>query len=455
MRAHFLKLLDTLLRNFWFLPGLMMAGGIGLYGLAASFNGTHWVQVLKENGIIYAGGVGEARAILTVVAQTMVAIASLSFATVAVVLTLATSQFGHRLIRSFMRDKPTQFAFGVFIATFIYCLLVLHAVRGAGPDATLPGLSVSIAFYLAVVAGATLIFFTHHVAQMIAAPSVIAEVGEEMDATIDRAWPEEPPQPLRNVEAGALDALLEKIERDGTPVYGAAPGYIQTLDTTGLVALAAEHEAVIELTRRPGDYLFDGSMVARVWPGESGSDKLAARICKSMVIGKHRTPVQDLQFAFNQIAEIAVRAMSPALNDPFTALDCVNRIGAGIARLARRNAPSPCQVGDDGQLRLIIKPVGFEELVNAAFTPVRNYSRESVIVTLQMLRAIEELAPLLGSDSQRRAVALQAALIRRGADGGLAEAHDREATQLAYENVLRKLGFSEKDLPPAREVMLK
>lgn len=454
MRARLLKLVDTLLRNFWFLPGLMMAGGIGLYLLADAFNTSHWVRVLQRNGVIYSGGFAEAQTILTVIAQTMVAIASLSFATVAVVLTLATSQFGHRLVRSFMRDKPTQFAFGIFVTTFIYALLVLYAVSDAGAGAAVPGLSVSIAFYLAVTAGATLIYFTHHIAQMIAAPSVIAEVGEEMDLTIDRAWPPRAGDVRHTIDAEAMQAVRRQLDDDSVVVHCAGPGYIQTLDTTGLTILATECDVVIEMLRRPGDYLFDGTPIARVSPSRRCDRKLAGKVRQSMVIGKHRTPVQDLRFAFNQIAEIAVRAMSPALNDPFTALDCVNRIGAGIGRLAVREEPSAFQCDANGQVRLIIEPVGFEEVVGAAFTPVRNYSRESVIVTLQMLHALRELAPRLQNGDQRRAVALQAALIRRGADEGLSEAHDRQSAQEAYQSVLRNLRICEADLPPARQICL-
>jgi uncharacterized membrane protein len=256
------------------------------------------------------------------------------------------------------------------------------------------------------------------------------------------------------IDAEAMQAVRRQLDDDSVVVHCAGPGYIQTLDTTGLTILATECDVVIEMLRRPGDYLFDGTPIARVSPSRRCDRKLAGKVRQSMVIGKHRTPVQDLRFAFNQIAEIAVRAMSPALNDPFTALDCVNRIGAGIGRLAVREEPSAFQCDANGQVRLIIEPVGFEEVVGAAFTPVRNYSRESVIVTLQMLHALREMAPRLQNEDQRRAVALQAALIRRGADEGLSEAHDRQSAQEAYQSVLRNLRICEADLPPARQICL-
>lgn len=165
-----------------------------------------------------------------------------------------------------------------------------------------------------------------------------------------------------------------------------------------------------------------------------------------MALGNRRTPVQDIRFAFNQLAEIAVRAMSPALNDPFTALDCINRIGAGIGRMAQRNDPPAYRIDSDKQLRLIISPVSFTELVENAFTPVRNYSRGSVIVTLQMLRTISELAPLLRNDTQRRALVQQATLIHRGAEEGLVDAHDRKTAQDAHQHVLDRLGLKASDL---------
>lgn len=438
MRAWLLKLADLLPRNFWFLPSLMMLGAIGLYLFADSVDQSHLSDVLQRYGIVYAGSLAQARTILSVIAETMIAIASLTFTTVVVVLTLASGQFGHRLVRSFMHDKLTQCALGMFVTTFVYSVLVLHSSQPVGAHGAAPPLTISIAFYLAIASGAMLVYFTHHISQMIAAPSVIFEVGTEIDATIDRTYPA-----LQNHRsppvAGAMDEILEQLERHGAAVAGTATGYIQTLDMIGLIAAAAQCDATVELTRRPGDYLYAGSVVARIWPANR-RDALAAKIRDSMVVGPRRTPVQDLRFAFNQLAEIAVRAMSPALNDPFTAMDCVNRIGAGISRLAQQAPPSAYQTDAGGKLRLVIRPVTFTETVHSALTPVRNYSRESVIVTLQMLHALQELAPLLCDEGQRAAIAEQATLIRRGADAGLAEAADRQVVQAEYEIAMRLLG---------------
>ncbi len=431
----------------------MIACTVGIYWFSVAFNASHWVHVLQQHYVLYSGGFSEAKTILTVIAETMVTIASLVFTTVGVVITLATSQFGHRLIRSFMRDKFTQFAFGIFVSTFIYALLVLYTVRNSGEGASVHALSVSIAFYLAIIAGVTLIYFTNHIAQMISAPTVIADVGREMDETIDRTWPEDPS--VRSAEGapgeesldtGQVDTTVEQIKQDGTPIHSPRSGYIQTLDSSGLIDLAVEHQAVIKMICRPGDYLFAGTSVAQAWPADR-SRELSHKIFQHIVIGKRRTPVQDLRFAFNQIAEIEVRAMSPALNDPFTALDCVNRIGAGLARLARHTEPSPWRTDENGRLRLFIQPVSFNELVDSVFSPIRNYSRESVIVTMQMLNVLEELAPLLCNDEQRRAVAIEATLIQRGAEEGLLETHDLESAQIAYERVLDKLNVSAEDLP--------
>jgi uncharacterized membrane protein len=446
MRARLLKLIDTLFRNFWFLPGLMMICAIGIFLLADAFNDTHWVYVLQQNGIFYSGGLNEAKTILQVIAETMVAIASLAFATVGVVLTLATSQFGHRLIRSFMRDKPTQFCFGIFVSTFIYSLLVLYELHKDKAHINIPALSVSVAFFLAIVAGAVLIYFTNHIAQMISAPSVIAEVGGEMDETIDRTWPEEPPRLARFLTEEKIDTALERIKREGLSVQSGKQGYIQTLDAVDLLEFATEQEVIIKMDCRPGDYLYIGNPVALVWPADKKGAKWTNKIHKSMVVGKRRTPIQDLRFAFNQLAEIEVRAMSPALNDPFTALDCVNRICAGISRLAQRTEPTSWKTDSDGHLRLFIKSVSFDELLNAAFMPMRNYSRKSAIVTLQMLHALNELAPSLQTDEQRQAIAFQAGLILDGANEGLLEGHDRDAAQSAYQKVLQNLNISPEDL---------
>jgi uncharacterized membrane protein len=302
-----------------------------------------------------------------------------------------------------------------------------------------------MAFYLAIAAGATLIYFTHHISWLIEAPSVIAEVGEEIDATIDRERARDR-RALPLTRAREREAAREMPAEEGAQLPAPTSGYIQTLDADGLVVLARDAEVVIEMLAKPGDYVFAGGAIAQVWPGPEGGARaeLARKLRENMVVGKRRTPVQDLSFAFNQVAEIAVRAMSPALNDPFTALDCVNRIGAGFARLAKHAEPSPYLRDGSGRLRVVIQPVRFDELVAGTLAPVRNYARASVIVTLQMLRVLENLAPLLRTEAQRRVVAREATLIRRGADAsdGLAAAEDRHTTQLRYEAVLRALGLT-------------
>jgi uncharacterized membrane protein len=439
MRARLLELLYLLTRNFWVLPGAMLACAIGLYAFSITFNGSGWVAALRHYDLIYAGGMDGARQILTVVAETMVAIASLVFASVLVVLTLATSQFGQRLIGSFMRDKTLQFGFGIFVGTYVYCLIVLHLMRGA---AHVPRLSVSVGFYLAIVAGATLIYLTHHISKMVEAPSVIAEVGRELDAVIEVTYPSGEAEP----EAEPKEApAAEHPAGRGGEVRSQASGYIQTLDARGLVEFAAAREVVIELLVRPGDYIFAGTPFAEVWPAARCKGGLRAAIGEHMVIGDRRTTAQDLRFAFNQLAEIAVRAMSPALNDPFTALDCVNRIGAGLTRLATRRELPVMRHDAAGQVRVITRPVGFAEAVETAFTPVRNYTRASVIVTLQMLEVIGALAPLLANAEQRRALALQAILIRAGADSGLHADYDRKRVRRVCQRALDRLGVSEAD----------
>jgi uncharacterized membrane protein len=210
---------------------------------------------------------------------------------------------------------------------------------------------------------------------------------------------------------------------------------------------------MIELRCRPGDYLFIGSEIARITLAERGKP-LGHDIHDSMVIGTSRTPMQDVCFAFNQVAEIAVRAMSPGMNAPYTAMDCINRIGAGLARLARRQERASLRTDDDDRPRLIVRPVSFAEAAVNALAEVRNYSCASVIMTLQMLHMIQELAPLLQNGYQRRVMAREATLIRLGAQQSLAAEHDRHVAQAEYEIAMRRLGaepeFQSKSATPWR-----
>jgi uncharacterized membrane protein len=279
---------------------------------------------------------------------------------------------------------------------------------------------------------------------------VIAGVYAELTGAIDRLFPErlgtEEP-----VEAAPED-LPADFERDARAFSTQQDGYVQAVDGERLLALASEHDLVIRLERRPGHYVLAGATLARVWPGERAGDRLAAEIEAAFVRGEQRTPAQDLEFAVNQLVEVAVRALSPGVNDPFTAITCIDRLGSALSRLARRAVPSPFRHDEANVLRVVAYPTSFPAVVDAAFNQIRQYGRSSAAVTIRLLEVIAEVAGVVTEPDDRAALRRHAAMIERGSREGLAEEDDRGDVEERYRNVLRVL---REDAPadPAREAL--
>lgn len=339
MKALLLNYWDRLRSSFWFVPAAMacLAAALALSAVAIDeAAGDDWLQRL---GWGYSGGAEGASLLLGTVAGSMIAIAGTVFSMTLVAMSLASSQLGPRLLRNFMRDTANQVVLGTFVATFVYSLLVLRTIRRADEVAFVPHLSVSIGVLLAMVSIGVLIYFIHHVSVSIQADEVIAHVGRELEDGIDRLFPGHLGQPGGETSDPPNPAGLPAVfAREARPVGAAEDGYLQLIDGDALMALASRADLLLQLERRPGHYLVKGQTMVMVWPGDRVTDALVDQLNDAFVFGNQRTATQDVEFSLHQLVEIAVRALSPGINDPFTAIACVDRLGSALCRLARRDA---------------------------------------------------------------------------------------------------------------------
>lgn len=416
MRARLIEIYESARSSFWFLPGVMMLIGVLLFVVTLAVDRSGFMRSTSQT-FFYSGGATNAINLLQTLTGAMVAIATVVFSTLMLVLTLATGQFGHRLIRSFMRDRANQAVLGIFLSTFVYCMLVFHMVGNDPNNQFVPGFSITVGFALAIFATATLVYFTHHMASLIAAPEVLETVAVELDAAIDNLYPETED----NEDHAPIAAPDESVS---TVIRAREGGYVQAVDLKGLAHFANEYDCLIESSASYGEYVLPGGQIARVF-GASLDDDARAEAAEFYIVGKKRLTERDLLFAVNQIAEIAARALSPAINDPFTALDCINRVGLSLARVAARPLPDEGHYCD-GQLRVIMRLPGFAEMMDAAFVPIRNFGRSSVITSREMLRVIAKLAEVTGRSAEHQALRRHADVIRAAAANGLSEARDIE-----------------------------
>jgi uncharacterized membrane protein len=414
--------------GLWVVPALMTIGALALALLTLSLDhavGDRWLGAFA--GILTIGPEG-ARSVLSTVAGSMITVASLVFSMTLVTLQLASSQLGPRLITRFMRDHVNQVVLGTFIATFLYALLVLQTVT-QGEQAFVPHVSVTAALFLTLASLGWLVYFIHHVADSIQADTVIAEVAEDLRAALDRMYPrlaarEPATWATRPVPADVLAAPSAFIR---------APkgGYVQAIGTHALLDLAREHDLVIEIDRRPGHFVIAGRPLMRAWPSARVSEAVAEAAAREVVLGPKRTPTQDVEFSIHALVEIAVRALSPGINDPRTAMTGIDHLAAALAHLLRCGERSPLLHDRDGALRLISNPTTFEEAIEAALSPIRQAANGHVGVLIRLIEALVVLAEIAATDRYLAALARHGDMLRRACRGSIAEKDDRADAERA------------------------
>ena len=285
---------------------------------------------------------------LGAVASSTIGVAGTVFSITIAALSLAAGQMGPRLLRNFTKDRANQITLGTFLGTFSYALMVLRSVRTHSEGEFVPHVSLSVGILLAFVCVATLVYFVNHMAGRINVDTVIELVSQDVSAALERLGKDEPDPAPPN----------PAFWRDAEPVVDPRRGYLQQLDHEGLATWAAEHKASIRLLSRPGDYVFPGAPIALVLPRTEGVD---AAIQDATALGPERASSADVEFAVRQLVEVAVRALSPGINDPHTAMSVLERLGASLCELVPRYLPSGVSI-KNGKPVLLVPSVDYAGL---------------------------------------------------------------------------------------------
>jgi uncharacterized membrane protein len=430
---------EALRSSLWFVPALMIVVAAGLSFVCIALDRGETQQLIVKTGWVWGGGPDGAREVLSTIAGSMITVAGVVFSITIVAFQLASSQFGPRLLHNFMRDTGNQVVLGTFIATFLYSLLVLRTVRGEGNDEFVPYLSVALAIVLAVVSLGVLIYFIHHVSVSIQAAHVIAVVNDELVRAIERLFPQ------KLGHAAAMDSLSQEAVLPETfastahPIAAADSGYLQTIDTDKLMAVAKAHNLLLDLHCRPGHFVEQNRSFMRAWPAGQVNEQVTKQIDAAFIWGPERTLTQDVEFAVNQLVEVAVRALSPGINDPFTAIRCIDRLGAVLCQLTERVMPSPYRYDDTDTLRVIVPPVTFASVTDAAFNQIRQYGGTSVAVTIRLLECLAAVAAHTYREEDRAALLRHAVMIEQDSHEGIPQEHDLRDVQERFQAVVRAL----------------
>ena len=393
---------ERLRSSFWMIPALMMALAMGLAQLMLFLDEVTTLSTLPGLSWMGLKDPDSARSLLTTIAASTITVAGTVFSITMVALTLASNQFGPRLVRNFMRDRGTQIALGIFLATFIYALMVLRGINAVDDPAASHDLSVHTAVVLSVLSIAFLVYFIHNVALSIQVDNVTFHINREFSAAIDQHYPTE-----RKFDKRVQCFPPEKLNlgENYLSIFARESGYLLAVDKLALVAWAAKHNCCIRLDWHPGSYINHWSRVARIYepPRQLDSEKITDTINDGMSVGALPTAEQDMVYSIHQLAQIAVRALSPGINDPFTAYSCIDRLVDGIGKVLQRPELPNCFHDEKGELRLVTTVLSFADLLDAAFDEIREYGRESGVVMRHLLNALRDLAEICTRKNDIRA----------------------------------------------------
>ncbi len=412
MLPRLLTIWENVRTSLWALPLAMMA-----LAAVAAISATGISIRVGEDPVwfLYSGEARDAPGFLSNLVTATITLATLAISITMVVLTLAAQQLGPRLIRIFMSDRRTQIMLGLFFATAVYLVLVMRSVYGD----TVPNLAVTIGTALVLLSIIVLLIFVHHLARSIIADNVIEDVGTEIDGNARRLLPdkdEQTPKPAASPSGPGGD-LTFKCE-----------GYIQAIDHTRIVDAAARADAVVELHARSGHLLIAGIVAGRVWPAGAASESFTKDVASGLIVGSERTPVQDLEFSIRQMVEIGVRALSPGVNDPYTALVTIDRLSLSLARIMERGPPQKHWCDEKGRVRLIMPNSHFDGLLDASFNMIRQYGDGSAAVLIRLAERLSDLYAL-GNEEQRKAIRGHLDMILRAGRRSLPEPNDVAALE--------------------------
>ena len=417
--------------SYWLLPGMMLLGTVLLaLGLSALDRHLDFHNYQNLKWLVFASADG-ARLVLSTVAVSTFSAATLSFSVTMVTLNLTSSQFGPRLLRNFLRDTVNQFIFGAFIATFIYCLLVL---RGMGIDGhRIPNLSVAFSIILVLIDAALFIWFIHHVTSSIQIDHITNDIGTELLEAISRYFPE------AYEKKELKKSLHQHFEYPSVHIRNNQRGYIQAINYEKLIDLAKTHKITVKINYKPGNYLLPGVSIAEINSENAMEPDLEKQILDTIYLGIVPTSEQDVEYSIRQLVQVAARALSPGINDPFTAMACIDYLGAGLAILATRQIPPAEIIDENGRLLLIRKIFTFSNLCDASFRIIRQMCRNNTPVAIYLLDTLAQLAEVVLRYDDRQVVLEIAKLTADAAINEGVMPHDRNIIQKRFEAVDKNL----------------
>ena len=418
MRLNPSEIISRLISSYWFVPLLVTLGGVLSAVVLLIVDSQVRLDPDGTLAMLRPSSAEGARALLSAVIGAMITAISVTFSVTIVALTVAAQHFGPRVLNSFVRQTSAQLVLGTFMATFAYSVLALGAISGTGPDAEVPELAVAGAVVLVVLSIGALIYYVHHVSTTLQIGELAAAIVEDLRDSVSRR------EHYTDQNHHAEPSTIPEAPADAMPVHGLESGYVQRIDYDEIVECARARNAVVWIRREPGAFLVAGTPLALVHPPHACDDALISTLQRACIVGRDRTLWHDHEFAVKQLVEIALRALSPGVNEPFTAMTCIDRLTEGLACVA--TVPSP-QVGHRDAARCVrvwVQAQPFSLLLRAAFDPIRIFAGTNPAIYARLLDSLAELGLIARHEGDRQLLREQADVVQRAAERGLTDSED-------------------------------
>ncbi len=419
-----LFLWNELKATFWFIPVVIIAVALIMaYGLIY-FDRINDFSPGKVGIYLFIGSPDSARSVLSVISGAMIGVAGTVFSITLVALSLASSQLGPRLLKNFMYDRINQIVLGAYVSTFLYCLIVINSIRGNEDFTFVPFFSVLFALIVAVGNIILLIVFIHHITMSIQADTVISNISESISGNVRNLFSEQLGQESEKEHKKEDEALLKSKYAYKYAIGIYRSGYLQYLDGQAFLDFSVKHKALIELYYRPGNYLVEGLEMGIIYSDEKLADKDIDR-CKSYFLtGRIRTPHQDTEYSIHQMVEIACRALSPGINDPYTAIACIDNLTSTMCYLSGVKFPSRYRYDNEGTLRLITKVLTYEGIFDAAFNQIRQFGHSVPSVAVRLMEAYITIDKFANKRQQKEVINKHAKMVLNMAEENFKEQSD-------------------------------
>jgi len=425
---------ESIRSSLWYLPTLLVLSAVVLalisIGAEPWFDENNFEE--KWPRLLGAGAAG-ARGMLTAIASSIITVAGVAFSSIIVALSLASSQYTSRILRNFMRDQGNQSVLGVFLGVYAYCLVVLRTIRGGDEGTFVPSFAIFVAVVLAFVAIGFFIFFIHHISSALQASSIIAAAAEETMEAIDRLFPTE----LGEAAGTGLSPRLPPADEKWHRIAARRTGYIQSVDGDALLRLACECNVVIRMEAGIGEFVVKGAPLGSIAGETTLGDETELELNGAYSIDRHRTTVQDAGFGIRQIVDIALKGLSPGINDTTTAVICVDYLSAILVRLASHQVETPFRM-DQGELRVISRGPTFRSLLDESFDQIRQNSEGNVAVLARLIQALNTISGFTYDQDRCQALKLHADLVLETMERSVSSHHDRAAIRRASRPTERK-----------------